>query len=97
PDERELEGRSGGNRPPRHDLRVDIQAGVDEEDLQKRVHDEPDDEEQERQADERAAPHERVERRTRLKPTQDPDAREERADEVESRVSDYDEWLDRER
>src|SRR5262245_3280366 len=95
PDERELEGRSSENRAPRYHLRVDVQPGVDEEDLQGRVHDEPDYEEQQRHADERAAPHERAGGRTRLKPAQDPRGAEERTDEVEGRVSDYDEGLDR--
>src|SRR5262249_59108036 len=95
PDERELEGRSREDRAPRYDLRVNVQSGVNEEYLEERVHDEPDDEDQQRQADERAAPHERVEGRTRLKTAQDPAGREEGADEVEGRVSDHDEGLDR--
>src|SRR5262245_20449184 len=93
-DQRELEGRSGKHRAPRSDLRVDVQPGVDEEDLEERVHDEPDDEEQQRQADERATPDERLGGRMHLKTAQDPAPREEGADEVEGRVSDHDEGLD---
>src|SRR5262245_47401839 len=58
PDQRELEGRSGEHRAPRHHLRVDVQPGMDREDLEYRVEDEPRDEEQQPQGDEWAAPNE---------------------------------------
>ena len=93
PDERELVPLAGREGPPRDHVRVDVQLRAHEEDLEHRVEDESEREDQAREAQQWVPPHDRVELLAALQPAQHDDRGEERRH-VERRVADHDERFD---
>src|SRR5829696_8788222 len=80
PYQRELVRVTDENRTERDDLRVDVEPGPDEGYLKHHVEDESDGQDEQRHADQRMAPHERVDRPPRLNLAQYPDGRKVRAE-----------------